>query len=233
MGKVPKTMNVDDIIRDVTAKSDIAFGSGVYQEIARELIDIGLNLALFVFATREHSSCARALDGKTETCPVLTVYLKYDADFVETGIDPHSGNWDDRWKRTQIVRDTLNLILRRHGFDNDYVSDHTFIFVRTLEELAFREIGRECKDAIKKLVCEEAPGVSVSYVFWNGYQFAVIMEDKSDYKRVKRKVKTKATNAIPKILAAADKDGCCQNYKASIGFGYTGMDLVRLIRNDL
>lgn len=48
-----ETMSVDDVIRDATSKSDIALGSDLYEEIARELTDIGLNLAFFVFTGRQ------------------------------------------------------------------------------------------------------------------------------------------------------------------------------------
>ena len=57
-------MSVDDIIRDAADESDIAFSSDLYQEVARELSDVGLNLAFFVFTSREHSSCARTLNGE-------------------------------------------------------------------------------------------------------------------------------------------------------------------------
>lgn len=226
-------MSVDDVIRDVTNKSDIAIGSDVYAEITRELTGIGLNLAFFVFTTSEHSSAARTLDGKTATHPILTVYLKYDVDFQQTGIDPHHGNWGDKWAQTRTVRDALNAVLQRHGFDNGYVSDHAFIFVYTLEELVFREIGRECKNAVQEFICDEVPGVVVSRVFWNGQQYDVIMGNKTDYKRIKRNVKVKASKALPRILAAADIDAHCQSYKAVIEFGYSGMNLFHLTREDI
>jgi hypothetical protein len=80
-------MSVDDIIRDVADESDIAFSSDLYQEVACELSDIGLNLAFFVFTSRKHSSCARTLNGETESYPVITLYLRYDADLQQTGIE--------------------------------------------------------------------------------------------------------------------------------------------------
>jgi len=226
-------MSVDDTIRNLTDKSDIAFRSDVFEEVSRELIDTGLNLAFFVFATSGHSSCARTVDGDTVSCPVLTLYLKYDADFWETGIDPHQGNWDDKWAQTRTIRNAVNTILLRHGFANDFVSDHTFVFLQTLEELAFVHVGRECKEAVKKLVCAEAPDVAVANVFWNGRQFDVILHDKGDYKRVKRNVKAKIAKELPKLLATADVSNYCQSYSATIEFGYTGMNLTNLIREDL
>ncbi len=223
-------MSVDDMIRDLTKASDIAYCSNLYQEVARRLIDVGLNLAFFTFTTSEHSTCARTLDGDTVSCPVLTLYLRYNADFQQTEIDPHHGNWDDKWAHTRTVRDTLNAIVQRHGLVNDYVSDHTFIFVRTFEELAFQQLGQKCADQIKELVISEAPGVHVDGVYWDGAEYYVLMRDKADYKRVKRNVKANITKAVPKLLANADTDGYCQDYKTTIEFGYGGVVPMQFLR---
>ena len=224
--------SLDKAIRDLIDESDIASHSNVYEEVVHELTDIGLNLAFFVFETSERSSCARTLNGNTVTCPVLELYLKYDRDFRETGIDRHQGNWDDKWVRTRTVRDAFNTVLSRHGYGEGFVSGHTFVFVRTLEELVFHHIGRECKNAVRQLICAEAPGVEIAHVFWNGAQYDVIMRDKADYKRVKRKVKSKVAKALPKLLAKADKGGHCQAYNVTIEFGHTGMNFLPLMRND-
>ena len=159
--------------------------------------------------------------------------FRSDADFERTGIDPRNGNWDDKWPQTRTIRDAVNAILQRHGFGNHYVSDHTFIFVRTLEELAFIQLGRECKEAVQKLVCAEATGIAVAGVFWNGRQFDVILGEKADYKRVNRSVKAKLAKALPKLLSNADTSRNCQSYNATIKFGYTGMNLACLIREDI
>lgn len=225
-----ETMAVDEIIGDATNDSDIAFGSDLYEEISRELTRIGLNLAFFVFTNSEHSSCARTLNGTTASYPVLTLYLKYAADFQATGIDPHQGNWNDKWARTRPIRNILNAMLQRHGLDRDHVSDHTFIFVRTLEELAFRQLGEQCTDGVRRLVTTEAPGVHVERVYWNGSDYYVLMRDKSDYKLVNRNVKTDVTKAIRKLLADADQDGCCQDYNTTIEFGYDGNVPMQFLR---
>jgi hypothetical protein len=213
---------MDEMIRDITKESDIAYGSNLYLDVARRLTDIGLNLALFAFTTSEHSSCARRLNEATVTCPVLTIYLRYNADFQQTGIDPHHGNWDDKWAETRSVRDTLNATLQSHGLDNDYVSDHTFIFVRALEELAFRRLGQECADGLKELVISEVPGVHVDGVYWDGAEYYVLMRDKAGYKRVKRNAEN-LTKAVLKLLANADTNGYCQDYKTTIAFGHGGV----------
>ena len=223
-------MSVDDMIRDLTKESDIAYGSNLYREVARSLIDVGLNLAFFTFTSSEHSSSARTLDGDTVPCPVLTLYLRYNADFQQTGIDPHRGNWGDKWAQTRTVRSALNANLQGHGLDSDYVSDHTFVFVRTLEELAFRQLGKKCADEVKELVIAEAPGVHVDGVYWDGAEYYVLVRGKDDFKRVKRNVKANVTKAVSKLLANADTDGCCQGYRTTIEFGYGGVVPVQFLR---
>jgi hypothetical protein len=225
---------LEKAIRDLTDESDIAFNGDVYQEIARGLTNIGLNLAFFVFKSSDHSHVARALeDGRTASFPSVTLYLKYDEDLRQTGIDRHRGNWDDEWGQTDRVRDAINVVLQRHNYGSDYVSERTFVFVATLEEIAFRDIGRECKNQVRDLVCAEAPGVDVTHVFWNGHQYYVIMRDKRDYQRVSPKVKDKIAKALPELLAASDTSGYCQAYKPTIEFGHTGMNLFTLMRDDL
>jgi hypothetical protein len=173
------------------------------------------------------------VDGETLRCPKLELCLRFDADLRETGINPHQGNWDDKWAPTQSIRDAVNRILQRHGFNDDYVSNQTFVFVRSLEELAFQQIGRECKGAVRTLICDEAPGVVISEVYWNGRQFNVIMRDQADYKRVKRKIREKVEDALPELFAAADTDKCCRTYKPSIELGYEGASLFHVIRENL
>ncbi len=232
MKRRPRMTSLEKAIRDLAAKSDIAFNGDVYEEIACGLTGIGLNLAFFVFENSVHSYAARTLeDGRNMSCPILSLYLKHDDDFRRTGIDPHRGNRGDKWPLTGRVRDTVNAVLQRHEYGSDYVSERTFVFVRTLEELAFSQLGRECKDAVLALIRAEAPGAKVTHVFWNGEQYYLVMRDKGDYKRVKRAVKTKITKALPGLFAAADADGCCQSYPATIEFGYTGMSLFGIMRD--
>jgi len=224
---------LEKIIRHLTDESDIAFNGDVYNEIACGLTDIGLNLAFFVFKNSVHSHAARTLeDGRTMSFPSLMLYLKYESDFHQTGIDCHKGNWSDEWAQTGRVRNMVNTVLQRHKYGSECVSDHTFVFVDTLEKIAFRQIGRESRSTVLDLVCAEAPGVEVTHVFWNGETYHVIVREKGDYGRMKRTVKSKITKALPRLLAAADVDGCCKCYKATIEFGYTGMNLFNLIRED-
>ena len=211
-----------DLIQSITKQSDIALESDLYGEIIAALGQLELSIDFFHFTTKEHSSCSRDLDGNLITCPILTLYLKYNLDFYKTGIDPHQGNWNDKWAHTQAIRETLNAILQCHHFDANYVSDYTFIFVHTLEELAFTHIGKECIKDIKQLIHTTSPGVKVDEVYWRGHDaiYYVLMKSKADYKRVKHDLKANITKAIPELLANYDKNGCCQNYKATIELGY-------------
>ena len=84
------------------------------------------------------------------------------------------------------------------------------------------------------LVGSEAPGVKVSHIFWTTERkYHIIMRDKRDYKRVKRAVKNRITKALPGVLANADPNGHCQTYEATIEFGYEGMNIYDLMREDI
>jgi hypothetical protein len=225
--------SVERAITKLTDDSDIEYRSTVYEAISQFLTQLGLNLAFFTFTTRTRSSCARKLTtGEHIRCPVLTIYLKYKADFRQTGIDPKDGNWSDKWKHTRVVVNAINDILGRHGYGDEYVSDHTFAFVRSREELAFREIGRECKTAVKELISAEAPGVQISHIFWSGIRYDVVMQNTADYKRVRRQMKTRIEHALPRLFAEVDGNGYCQSYNAKIVFGHVGMNLFHLMRED-
>lgn len=218
-----RPMNEHDIIKDATIGSDIAFGTEVYHEVARQLIGEGLNLAFFVFFNSERSSVARTLDGGATACPLLTLYLRYDADVLGTGIDPHSGNWDDKWPPTKTVRDVLNATLLRHGFNAGYVAENTFVFVRSLEKLAFDRIGRSSVGSVRRVLATAFPSVGVDGVYWNNGGYFVLLASKADYKLVKRGFEAKVAKEVSKLLAHADNDCCCRTYSATFEFGYDGM----------
>ena len=224
--------SVAETIRRLTLESDIPYQSDVYEEISRKLAATRLNVAFFSFTSSSNSSSARRLAGKSERCPVLTLYLKYDADFRQTGIDQRRGNWDDKWALTPTIRNILNGSLERLEFGSDYVSDHTFVFVRTLETHAFRQIGCDCKAAVRELVCAELPEAEVAHIFWNGSQYDVIMQDESGRKRGQAK-KTELAQAISGMLAQADKESLCQTYSVALEFGHGDANLFHLRREDI
>jgi hypothetical protein len=223
------------VIDELQCDTDLACHRDVYEEIARGLNRLGLNLAFFTFKCSSNSHAARTLeDGRTLSFPILKLYLKYDRDFRDTGIDHHLGNWGDEWAQTVPVRNALNMALNRHKRIEGYVSDRTFVFVDTRERIALLEIGKQCKPAVQDLICSLAPGVEVSRIFWTAErQYHAIMKDKGSYTRVKRGVKAKIEKALPQVLAKADVDAYCQNYSATIKFGFGEMNLMRLIREDV
>jgi hypothetical protein len=222
-------------IDELQREGDIAPNSDAYHEISHVLSGLGLNRAFFVFTRADNSLAARKVeDGRSVAFPVLTVYLKYDDDFRQTGIDRRLGNWDDGWALTVPVRKALIGVLERHQDLRAEVSDRTFVFVDTRERVAFLRLGKDCKQAVRDLILREAPGVEVSRIFWTeARQYHAIMKDKLDYKRVKRDVKAKVGKALPALLAKADVNAYCRNYNATIEFGFHGLNPFNLIREDL
>jgi len=225
--------SLEQVIRESAGEGDIPFGGEVYQDVARNLIDMGVNLAFFVFESSSSSAAARTLrSGEIVRCPSLTLYVKFDDDLRQTGIDPHRGNWDDQWNQTPAVRQALNSVLERHHFGSEFVSANTFVFVESREALAFRHIGSRCKSAVRDLVSALAPGVEVAHVFWNGSKYDVILRQKNDIRRVRGTVESEVSRALPRVLAAADEGRLCTNYRAAVEFGHIGMNLFHLERED-
>jgi hypothetical protein len=222
-------------IDELQLEGDIAHNSEAYDEISSALSSLGLNVAFFVFRRAENSLAARTLEnGRTVSCSTLNLYLKYVDDFQQTGIDYHLGNWGDEWTQTVPVKKALNAVLVRHEDLRAYASDDTFVFVDTRERVAFLEIGKQCKQAVRDLICSEAPGVEVAHLFWAAQRrYYAVMKDKTDYKRVKRGVKARVGEALPALLAKADIDGYCRDYSATIEFGFSGMNLFPLIHDDI
>ena len=226
-------MSVDSVIRDLTSKSDLPLASGPYAEIANAFTRQGIDFAFFVFTSRANSSCARTVSGVTTCQPTLEVYLKYNAELLATGVDPNDSNWSDKWAHTTTARNAANQVLRREGFGDDFVSEHTFIFLRSLERVAFQHIGCECREAVQDFIRTEAPGATVSRVFWNGREYFAVMSDKDGYRRAKRAVKAKAASVLRRILSDADPGSYCKSYDADLAFGVSGMDLFHVMREDV
>ena len=231
------TNSLDSEIGALKNGSDISFDEDAYAEMLAHLRRMGLNLAFFVFHNRAHSSSARRVEGGgAETFPTLTLYLKHNEDFRKTGVDPHRGNWDDEWEQTESVRDAVNSVLRQHGYSPDYVSGGTFVFLDTVERIAFDHIGRASKIAVHELVRRETGGTKPSHVFWSSDSvYHIVMKNKRGYRRLTDSVKDRIANAIPEILAKADERGYCKEYDTRVEFAYEGMkglELFGLARED-
>jgi hypothetical protein len=232
-----KVNSLDSEIRGLKCGSDIAIDGDAYAEILTHLSQMDLNLAFFVFHNRTHSSSARRVEGGgAETFPTLTLYLKHNEDFRKTGVDPHRGNWDDEWEQTDSVRDAVNSVLRRHSYGPDSVSDGTFVFLDTVERIAFDHIGRASKVAVHELVRRETGGKKPSHVFWSSDGvYHIVMKNKRGYRRLADSVKQSIAGAVPEVLAKADSGGYCKDYGTRVEFAYQGMkglNLAGLARED-
>lgn len=235
-GKLGET-TLDSEIRALKCDSDISVDGDAYAAILAGLRGMDLNVAFFVFRNSSNSIAARTLqEGGTETCPSVTLYLKHNEDFRKTGIDPHRGNWDDEWEQTVSVRDSVNSVLRQHDYGPDYVSEGTFVFLDTLERIAFDHIGRASKAAVHDLVCSETGGIKPAHVFWSSDGvYHIVMKNKRGYRRLTDCVKHSITGAVPDILARADDGAYCKEYGTRVEFAYEGMkglDLFGLARED-
>lgn len=217
-------------MRERTADSDVPVGSEAYEQIADALIASGLNLAFFTFVTSDHSHCARR--ERKGGCPVLSVYVRYDDDFRATGIDHHRNNWGDDWTHTKTVRATLNAILRRLGYGDRYVSEHTFVFVYALEEFARKRLGRDCKEAVKRVIREHVPNVRLEHLFWNGERYDAIVGDAEERKRAKATT-ARIADGIARALASADTHRACRRYSVEIAFSVPDRNTYGLWRDDI
>jgi hypothetical protein len=229
--------SLDSEIRALKCDSDIGTDEDAYAEILACLSRMDLNLAFFVFHNSAHSSSARRVEGGgTETCPTVTLYLKYNDDFRKTGVDPHQGNWSDEWEQTDSVRDAVNSVLRQHNYGPDYISDGTFVFVDTQERIAFDHIGRASKIAMHELVRRETGGSKPSHVFWSSDGvYHIVMKNKRAYRRLTDSVKGCIAKAVPDILAKADTEGHCRDYSTRVESAFEGMEglnLAGLARED-
>lgn len=228
--------SLNGTIGDLMRASDIAATESIYAEIVERLVDMGLNLAFFVFKNSAHSSAARTLeDGSIKSVPSIMLFLRYDEDYRQIGIDPQQGNWRDGWVHTDTVRKSINVILEKHRYGDDYVSDRTYVFLTSLEGIAFYQIGSASKDAIHTLVSHEVH-LEPKYICWSsGREYHIIMRNKKDYQRVNETMKQQILKAVPDILAAADTGRYCQNYQVEIAWAYVGMkglNLYGLSRED-
>ena len=224
---------LDKSIAELREGSDISASSEVYAEIEANLVPH--------WSRTSPSSCLRTVlirtartieDGQSKVFPELTLYLKYDEDFRQTGIDPRLGNWGDKWKQTDTVRDAVNAVLERHKYGSDYVSSRTFIFVASRERIAFRQIGLASKGIVRELVRSAAPDLEVAHIFWSdARKYHIIFQRREDCKRGVHPVKATGEDAA-KGAAAADEHNYCRSYEVEVELGHTGMNLWGLAHDE-
>jgi hypothetical protein len=212
---------LENALNEIVTESDVPFGSPLYREIAADLTAVGLNLAFFVFRTRSRSPRARRRPGRRRVAgPVLTLYLKHEADLRETGIDRRRDNANDEWPGTRRVREAVNRCFLRHGLGDDYVSEHTFVLVRDRERIVFEHIGRALQGELEDLVVQQVPGVTVQKVSFDAGRYDVILPTAAQCKRVGPEAKAKLDKRMQKLFARADEKRFCQSYPATIAFGH-------------
>lgn len=230
---------VSQRIRAQLDESDISVTEPLYREIMDDLSLLGVDAGFFTFATRARSSSARRLDdGQTRPVPVLSLFLRHDDDLSHAGIDRSTGNWNDEWKETVLVRDGVNRRLREHGRNDEWICDATFVLLQSQESLAMDALGAISKDAVRDLVRRKVPGTDIARVFWlPGRRFLVSMRTLSDCRRARQATSKRGTadaidRGVRDILAAADTESYCRSHIATIEFAHEGMNVFHEFRED-
>jgi hypothetical protein len=230
---------VSQRIRAQLDESDISIAEPLYREILDDLALLGVDVGFFTLATRARSSCARSLDiGEARRVPALSLFLRLDEQLHATGIDPSTGNWNDEWKQTVPVRAAVNRRLRGRGRNDEWISDATFVMLRSQEAFAMDVLGTQCKDAVRDLVRREVTGADIAHIFWlPGRRFLVSMRTLSDCRRVRRATSKRNSadvfgRGVHDILAAADTESYCRSHAATIEFAHEGMNLFHEFRED-
>jgi hypothetical protein len=237
-----KMTSLDRRIVELKNKSDIPVGSPVYEEIKLALAGFELNLAFFVFNNRLHAVGARppALDsptrGRSIPVPAISLYLKYDEDYRKMGLDAIHDNWLDEWSHTAEVRNVVNSILKRNHYNDDYISDQTFIFFLSLENIVFDAIGRAIKPAVYKLICSEIRPLQPASLYWHSDRiYFVVMHNFIEVKLIKETAKSQIKEGVKKLISNADPDGYCQNHDVIIKYYHLwskDINLMGLARED-
>jgi len=229
-------------IVEVKNESDIPIGSPVYEEIKVALAGFELNSAFFVFHNRLHAVGCRppAVDFPTRGHPIpvpaISIYLKYDEDYRKMGLNATHGNWLDEWSHSTEVRNVVNSILKRNHYDDDYISNQTFIFFHSLENIVFDTIGRAIKPAVYKLIWAEIKPLMPASLYWHSNRiYYVVMHNFIEVKLIKETAKSKIKESVKKLISNADPEGYCQNYDVIIKYYHLlskDINLMGLARED-
>lgn len=188
-------------------------GSLVYKRIdsALKVLDVPAERLTFQTTLSSHSG-RQMKDGSTVTCPSLSIWLRYDSQFTETSLSKHSGNWGDSWEKTIPIRDALNAILTEFGFDDSYVSLHTFIFVYSFESFAFQALGCLCLDRIQQIVREYVTPLGEVNLFWTGEFWGIAPQREIDLQTLKDLPAHELANRITKVFEEMDHERLCASY---------------------
>ena len=234
-----------EMLAEMRAQSDIA-GSPAVDDIDAMLKRHGLDIVVWKFENRTSSFCARSKEGGgSETCPVLQLNFRRQADFDAEDIDPHKNNWDDAWVRTDVLRTELNAILTKHGFGDGVVSPRTFIFPHSWENKAFGLLGRRAKPQVKDMVSRFVPAAKggwfskpepePKHVYWDSSKtYSVVFAKEEAFVRA-QPFHGQMEAAAAEIIAQADVDGYCSTTRVKIDLMYMdmkGISLGDLVRED-
>ncbi|MEM7350116.1 MAG: hypothetical protein AAF657_04865 [Acidobacteriota bacterium] len=216
-------------IRAWLRDSDVDPSSEAYSELMTSLSGLVPGLTLLTFEGRARSSRSRSLEnGQVARFPVITLYLRYDEDRCLAGLDAEQHNWDDSWPGTRSIRERANTILRRHGFPADDISERAFVFVRSLEPIAFNRIGRAAKEQVGRLIRRQT-GLEPSHLFWSsqGIYYAV-WKDRSTCRRIGWWARRSIAREVPRLIACLDPDRHCQVHAVRVEYVYIGQKGVSL-----
>lgn len=222
-----------ELMRELGLESGIPAGWEVYAAIMEALLLLVPSLALFTYESREHSHCARSQkDGSTRTCAIISLYLRHDDDLAATRVDPHMGNWRDKWKATAAIRTTFNRVLAEHGYDEAMRDEQSFVFPSSLEERSFRRLGREAKKDIPGLLARIA-GAACTEIFWiSDVRTYFLRVDHDAERRMVDKMMPAIGKAISDLLRRLDGDARCRRHDVTIETINSHTNTFHLYRED-
>lgn len=211
----------------------------------RELRSQGLDLAFWTFESRTSSSFGRKGQQRE---PVLHLHFRTTAAFeAETGIDPHSGNWDDTWTRTDALRGIVNDVLARHGLGDHFCSPQSFVFPRSWEQYCWNKIACESEATVKQMVSRLVLGrwrgllprsgyyPSVYYgSAWEGAApgvFNIVFAREEQMDRANGRIDDIRAGCSD-ILRQGCHDGYVENFDVAIQLWWRGMAMPPLYRRD-
>ena len=214
-------------------------------ELDRALRAEGLDLAFWTYESRQSSSFGHKGEKRE---PVLHLNFRTTAALrAEQGIDPHRGNWDDGWVRTNTLRDMANSILARHGLPEDFCSPQSFIFPLSWEETCWHKIAVESEPSVKSLVTKLVlgrwhgllPGNKHYPSVYSGSAwdepapgaFNIVFERKEQMERAQDMIDEIAAGCRD-ILRRGRHDGYIENFDVAIRLWCQGMDMPPLYRRD-
>jgi hypothetical protein len=208
---------LQDFIDERLSNSEIPQDSLAYEEIFRELQAIRVPIAFFTFDSPGKSACRmRNGNGNYVSVSCVRLFLRFEKDIDDTGIDRGDGNWSGRWSLTGRVRDLVNGALKRYAFPAGFVSVDALIHLDSLERIALLQIGKDCKRNVKELLEREISSLKISEIFWDGCRFTAAADSSCDVKRIPKRQIAEIRKAVSKILQSADTGRYCQNYAADV-----------------